>query len=166
MVFLTRSSCPRSALITGRVSLPSTSLRFLAGMAPKVKRKATEEGLPTTKRVKKTDTVGSQMSVASTAASEIGLPGQPTNTQLPDEISFAERIPGTRRISAWNVCSWAASHKKVGFRHTTRYLGDLLIVGHFRALPGMSKRRMLTFWCLLRLRSAHPHYLVSPLTIV
>ena len=84
-------------------------------MAPKVKRKATEEDLPTTKRVKKTGTLGSQMSTASTAASDTGASSQPTNTQLPDEISFPERVPGTRRISAWNVCGWVAANKKVGF---------------------------------------------------
>jgi AP endonuclease-1 len=83
-------------------------------MPPKTKRKATEEGPPPKKRVKKTDTMTSQVSVASEAGSEIDPSGQPTNTKLPDEISFPERVPGTRRISAWNVCGWAASNKKVG----------------------------------------------------
>ena len=82
-------------------------------MPPKTKRSATEESLPPKKRVKKTDTVNSQVSAASEAASEIDPSGQPTNTTLPDEISFPERAPGTRRISAWNVCGWAASNKKV-----------------------------------------------------
>jgi len=83
-------------------------------MAPKTKRSATEESLPPKKRVKKTDTMNSQVSVASQAASEVDPSGQPTNTALPDEISFPERVPGTMRISAWNVCSWASSNKKVG----------------------------------------------------
>jgi hypothetical protein len=105
----------RSALIaTARRSLlPATPLRFLAVMAPKRKRKVAEESPPPTKRVKKTDTVNSQMSVASASSSQIDSSGQPTNTQLPDEISFPGNIPGTRRISAWNVCGWAASNKKV-----------------------------------------------------
>jgi len=83
-------------------------------MAPKTKREATEERLPPKKRVKKTGTMTSQVSVASEAGSEVNQSGQPTNTQLPAEISFPERVPGTRRISAWNVCGWAASNKKVG----------------------------------------------------
>jgi AP endonuclease-1 len=83
-------------------------------MPPKTKRKATEEILPPEKRVKKTGTINSQASAASEATSEIDPSGQPTNTKLPDEISFPERLPGTRRISAWNVCGWAASNKKVG----------------------------------------------------
>ena len=82
-------------------------------MPPKTKRKTTEESLPPKKRVKKMDTVNSQVSVASEAASESDPTGQPTNTTLPDEISFPEPIPGTRRISAWNICGWAASNKKV-----------------------------------------------------
>ena len=85
-------------------------------MPPKTKRSATEESLQPKKRVKKTNTMTSQASVASEAASEIDPSGQPTNTTLPDDISFPERVPGTRRISAWNVCGWAASNKKVGFR--------------------------------------------------
>ena len=85
-------------------------------MPPKTKRKTTEESLPPKKRVKKMDTVNSQVSVASEAASESDPTGQPTNTTLPDEISFPERIPGTRRISAWNICGWAASNKKVSSR--------------------------------------------------
>jgi len=114
MLFLTRSPSLRSALTIRRVSLTPTFPRFLATMPPKTKRKATEESLPPKKRVKKTDTTTSQSSVASKAGSEIDPSGQPTNTKLPDEISFPERVPGTRRISAWNVCGWAATNKKVG----------------------------------------------------
>ena len=114
MLFLTRSPCLRSASVPRRVSLPSTYPRFLATMPPKTKRKATEEDSPPKKRVKKSDTMNSQVSLASKAASEIDPSGQPTNTTLPDEISFPERAPGARRISAWNVCGWAASNKKVG----------------------------------------------------
>jgi len=83
-------------------------------MPPKTKRKATDESLPPKKRVKKTDTMTSKVSAVSDAGSEVDPSRQPTNTQLPDEISFPERVPGTRRISAWNVCGWAASNKKVG----------------------------------------------------
>ena len=83
-------------------------------MPPKTKRKAAEESLPPKKRVKKTDTMTSQTSAASKAGSEVDPSGQPTNTQLPDEISFPERVPGATRVSAWNVCGWAASNKKVG----------------------------------------------------
>ena len=116
MLFLTRSPCLRPALVPRRVSFSPTSPRFLAAMPPKTKRSATEESLPPKKRVKKTGTMNSQMSAASEAASEIDPSGQPTNTTLPDEISFPERVPGTIRISAWNVCGWAASNKKVGSR--------------------------------------------------
>ena len=116
MLSLTRSSCLRSASVLRRVSLTSTYPRSFAAMPPKTKRKATEESLPPTKRVKKTDTTNLQVSVASEAASGTDPSGQPTNTRLPDEISFAERVPGTRRISAWNVCGWAAANKKVGLR--------------------------------------------------
>ena len=128
MLFLTRSplcQCLRHfALIARRVPLPTASLRFLAVMPPRNKRKATEESIPPRKRVKKTDTVGSQVSIASTAGSN-----QPTNTQLPDEISFPERVPCTKRISAWNICSWASSNKKVGFRQQPRVHGDSQIDG-------------------------------------
>ena len=116
MLFLTRSPCLRFASIPRRVSSPSAYPRFLAAMPPKNKRSATEESLPPNKRVKKSDTMTSQASLASEAASK-GVPsGQPTNTKLPDEISFPERVSGTTRISAWNVCGWAASNKKVGSR--------------------------------------------------
>jgi hypothetical protein len=127
MLFLARSPFFRSVLISRRVLPPSTSLRFLAAMPPKGKRKATEAQPPPTKRVKKTDTMGSQMSIASTSASQVDSSGQPTNTQLPDKISFPERVPGTRRISAWNICSWAASNKKVRFQRASRYLRCVLI---------------------------------------
>lgn len=113
MLLLTRQRSFRFVLITRRVPLPATPLRFLAVMPPKLKRKATEESPPPKKRVKKSETMNSQASVASTSASQTDLPGQPTNTQLPDEISFPGSIPGTVRISAWNICSWAASNKKV-----------------------------------------------------
>lgn len=89
-------------------------------MPPKTKRKRTEESLPPKKRVKESDTTTSKASVTSEATSEIGPFGQPTNKQLPDEISFPERMPGTTRISAWNVCGWAASNKKVDYQ---RWLG-------------------------------------------
>lgn len=96
-------------------------------MPPKTKRKATEESLPATKRVKKTETADSNVSAASEATSDIGPSGQPTNTKLPDEISFPERAPGTMRISAWNVCGWAASNKKVGPDQFTSVRGGLLM---------------------------------------
>ena len=110
-------------------------------MPPKTKRSATEESLPPKKRVKKTDTANSQVSVASEAASEIDPSRQPTNTKLPDEISFPERVPGTRRISAWNVCGWAATNKKVCSRRPSRVweLAD----GEPRGLADTLKRRML-----------------------
>jgi len=128
MIFLTRSPCLRSsASIARRVPLPSTRPRFLAAMPPKVKRKATDESLPPKKRIRKTDTVNSQVSVASEATSEIDPSGQPTNSQLPDEISFPEHTPGTRRISAWNICGWAASNKKVCFRQWLGMYGGLLM---------------------------------------
>jgi hypothetical protein len=131
MLFLTHSPlCLRHfALIARRVRLPTASLRFLAVMPPRTKRKTTEESLPSKKRVKKTDTIGSQVSVASTAGSDAVSSSQPTNTQVPDEISFPERVPGTKRISAWNVCSWASSNKKVGFRQQFRVRGDSQIDG-------------------------------------
>ncbi|KAJ7444905.1 Endonuclease/exonuclease/phosphatase [Mycena latifolia] len=41
---------------------------------------------------------------------------QPTNTVLPVNIVFPERIPGTLRLATWNVCGLAASQKK-GFKY-------------------------------------------------
>ena len=35
------------------------------------------------------------------------------NKVLPINISFPDRIKGTVRIATWNICGWAASHKKV-----------------------------------------------------
>lgn len=35
------------------------------------------------------------------------------NKVLPVNISFPDRIEGTVRIATWNICGWAASHKKV-----------------------------------------------------
>jgi AP endonuclease 1 len=35
------------------------------------------------------------------------------NKVLPINISFPARIEGTVRIATWNICGWAASHKKV-----------------------------------------------------
>jgi AP endonuclease-1 len=113
MLFLTRPQSFRSALITRRVPLPATPLRFVTAMPPKSKRKVSDGSLPPTKRVKKTDTMDSKVSVASTSVSQIDAPGQPTNTQLPDEISFPGSIAGRRRIAAWNICGWAAANKKV-----------------------------------------------------
>ena len=131
MLLLTRSQWYHSALIARRLPPSATPLRFIAAMSPKLKRKAAEGSPPSKKRVKKTDTMDSQVSVASMSGSKINPPGQPTNTQLPDKISFPERIPGTRRISAWNICSWASSNKKV-WSTTTRY-----------TRAGLNKRRQI-----------------------
>lgn len=126
MLLLTRSQCFRSASNLRRAQPSATRLRFSAAMSPKLKRNATEESLPPKKRVKKTDTVNSQVSITSTSALQADLPGQPTNTQLPDEISFPRSTPGTTRISAWNICGWAASNKKVCRRQ--RQLGAYQVV--------------------------------------
>ncbi|TFK30087.1 DNA-lyase [Coprinopsis marcescibilis] len=42
--------------------------------------------------------------------------GQPQNKVLPVSIQFEKRAEGTLRIATWNICGWAASHKK-GFKH-------------------------------------------------
>ncbi|KAG8934575.1 hypothetical protein FRC03_007726 [Tulasnella sp. 419] len=49
------------------------------------------------------------------SSTEITGPPQPSNTKIPDNVTFAPTAEGVKRISAWNVCGLAASMKK-GFR--------------------------------------------------
>ncbi|KAF9647571.1 hypothetical protein BDM02DRAFT_3116929 [Thelephora ganbajun] len=95
----------------------------------------------------------SQVSVASEAASEIGPSGQPTNTKMPDKISFPERVPGTRRISAWNVCGWVASNKKGFGRYVEAEDADILVLTETKVNdapmnPAIVKRYPFRYWAM------------------
>ena len=54
----------------------------------------------------------SQSSKAKKARTDGSTP-EHINKVLPVNISFPDRIEGTMRIATWNICGWAASHKKV-----------------------------------------------------
>jgi hypothetical protein len=54
----------------------------------------------------------SQSSKAKKARTDGSTP-EHINKVLPVNISFPARIKGTARIATWNICGWAASHKKV-----------------------------------------------------
>lgn len=59
----------------------------------------------------------SQASQSQSSKAKKARTGGPTpehiNKALPVNISFPDRIKGTVRIATWNICGWAASHKKV-----------------------------------------------------
>lgn len=71
------------------------------------KRKPANDGSDDERATKKPNP-GSSLDQQATAPN-----GQPTNKVLPVNISFSPKTPGTLRLATWNVCSLAASQKKV-----------------------------------------------------
>ncbi|KAF8643865.1 hypothetical protein AX16_008881 [Volvariella volvacea WC 439] len=54
--------------------------------------------------------------------------GQPTNKVLPEHISFTARPSNTVRITAWNICGYAASQKKGFKRYIEAEDADILVL--------------------------------------
>ena len=63
-------------------------------------------------QVESQQTSGSQKKLKRTATTAFES-DQPRNKEMPSEISIPPKSEGTIRISAWNICGFAASLKKV-----------------------------------------------------
>ncbi|EKM82547.1 hypothetical protein AGABI1DRAFT_111155 [Agaricus bisporus var. burnettii JB137-S8] len=78
---------------------------------------------------------------------------QPTNKVLPVHISFPPRTPDTLRIATWNICGWAASHKK-GFKYYVEAEdADILVLTETKVNeqpvdPALDARYPYTYWSI------------------